>query len=511
MSSPKSDQQYSLFSARPLEAFEHGKAAELVVSRNPQLGNLLTTERAPFYVTILYRMLLFRRDHELEPLYEDIFHGVEQPLGILEKTEYSQERFRTDLSQLEDWHLVTSRIEKQRLRGYRDNRKRKFRYRLGGEASSLLLWLEDRRQDDLEEHGHDARDLLGEMSGTLSELLRLLHGLRLGGEEQGDIGRRIIFQLGRADDLCQAITTGLIDLNGRLLAFLVLRYEPEEVRVILGELDHYVQVFLKQAYVLRLEITPLLVRLHKKTDQEKLHHAFTIMENQRHIAPHLLQVRRETSGLAIPGRLTAFFDDQGGLDRLLRRINESSLQVWQKLRSHLQELERKNHRLEDLRERIAEIATLDEDAVPLQFFEKLFSSACGSFDRRWDHLEKADPPQPARRIKRKEKVVRAYLKPKKKGDGPVQSMDESRLALLESWLTDKVLTGSDYGLVGQAHYDEYEDFPKIIELAKAGLLDGGKRLERISMTLQAEDIQESLAFADCQLDLPKLYVRKNEY
>ncbi len=500
------DRPDSLFSLQPLVAFELGKAADLVVSRNPSLGNLLTTERAPFYVTILYRMLLFKRDHELEPLYEDLFQGVEQPLEILEKSEYSQDRFRADLAQLEEWHLVISRIEKQRLRGYRDNRKRKFRYRLDDEATSLLLWLEDRLQDDLEERGNDARDLLGEMSGTLSELLRLLHGLRLGVDGQEDSGRRIIFQLGKADDLCQAITTGLIDLNGRLMAFLVLRYEPDEVRVILAELDNYVQVFLKQAHGLRLEITPLLLRLQKKNAQEKLRYAFSIMEKERQQAPHLLQIRRETSGLAISGRLTSFFAEQGGLDRLLRRINESSLQVWQKLRSHLQELERNNHRLEDLRERIAEMASLDEAMVPKQFFEKLFSSARGSFDRRWDHLEKANPPQPVRKVKRKEKVLRAYIRAKKKENGPVQSMDESRLTSLDAWITKKIMPAS--GLVGQGDYDEYEDFPKIIELAKAGFLDSGKRLGRISLSLQAEEKQERLTFSGCKLDLPKLSVRK---
>ncbi|MBU0946107.1 MAG: DUF2397 family protein [Proteobacteria bacterium] len=510
MTSSSTDQPITLFSDQPLSAFDQGMAAELIKRRNPNLGSLLITERAPFYVTILYRMLLFKRDHELEPLYDDIYQAVFHPLEGLEQTEYSPDRFRTDLDQLANWNLVSSRIEKQRLRGYRDNRKRKFRYRLSDEAASLLHWLEQRLQDELEERSNDARDLLGEVRGALGELLRLLHGLRLNAEGQEDSARRIIFQLGKADDLCQSTTEGLIDLNGRLMAFLLRRYEADEVRIILGELDNYVQVFLKQAFGLRREIVPLLHRLQKRSIQDKLHFAFTAMEKERRLAPHLLQVRREASGLAIPDRLNRFFEDQGGLDHLLQRINESSLQVWQKLRSHLQELERKNHRLQDLRHRIEEIASLDESVVPLHFMEKLCSCGQGFFDRNyWDSREKADPPQPSRRISRKEKIIRAYIKPKKKSDGPVQSMDEARLASLEKWLQEKVLSPPANGQVEKGDFGEFADFPRIMELARAGLLGEGKRLASIALLLQAAEERAKLDFASCQLDLPKLTVKAN--
>ncbi len=484
-------------------------AAELIERRNHNLGSLFTSERASFYVTILYRMLLFKRDHELEPLYEDIHQAVLQPLGLRGDVEYSADRFRSDLDQLANWNLVSSRIEKQRLRGYRDNRKRKFRFRLSDEAASLLHWLEEKLQDDLEERSNDARDLLGEVRGTLAELLRLLHGLRLKEEGQEDSARRIIFQLGKADDLSQAITEGLIDLNGRLLAFLLRRYEAAEVRIILNELQNYVDVFLKQAFSLRQEIVPLLHRLQRNTMQERLAFAFTVMKKERLLAPHLLQVRRESSGLAIPERLNRFFADHGGLDHLLQRINEASLQVWQKLRSHLQELERKNHRLEDLRNRIGEIAGLDESVVPVHFFEKLFSCGQGYFDKNyWDNLEKADPPQPTRRVSKKEKVLRAYLKPKKKTTGPIQSMDEARLADLEEWITAKVLKPPATGQVGKGDFSEFADFPRIMELAKAGIFDDGKRLARINLLLRAEEQSEELSFAACRLDLPTLSIEK---
>ena len=37
--------------------------------------------------------------------------------------------FKGDIRQLKEWELVTERIEKERLRGYRDNKRKKFRGR----------------------------------------------------------------------------------------------------------------------------------------------------------------------------------------------------------------------------------------------------------------------------------------------------------------------------------------------------------------------------------------------
>ena len=59
--------------------------------------------------------MLFKCDYELEPLYEDIFQGVQAPLSA-QDNEYSHNQFRTDIGQITTWELVDYRIEKQRLR-----------------------------------------------------------------------------------------------------------------------------------------------------------------------------------------------------------------------------------------------------------------------------------------------------------------------------------------------------------------------------------------------------------
>jgi len=496
-----------LLGSEPLSFFEQGCVSALFNGRNRYLGSLFTAERAVFYLTILYRMLLFKRDYELEPLYDDIYGGV-LPAQITYDKEYDHDRFRSDLDQLAAWELVSFRIEKQRLRGYRDNRKRKFRYRLEKETIHFLEWLEQRLLDDIHNRGNDTRDLLGEMRGSLGELLRLLHRFKPDLENPEDTARRILFQLFKAGDLCQEITAGLADFNIHLLFFLVKRYEINEVRQLIKEVDHYVETFLKQAYSLRLEILPLLDRLKKENNLEKLSHCHEVMEKERLLAPNLLQTRRDSQAVTIPDKLLLFFAEQGGLDRLLRRINSSSMQVWQKLRSHLRELERKNNRLQDIGYRIDEIASLSINEPAPDFFNDLLAQPLCSFDPNyWDNLEKADPPKPKKRLSAITSFPKLYLGRKRRTDKPIQSMDEARMTLLQEWINTKITSHTgENSLLSMGRFDCFDDFIHIMELARAGLLADGKRLSRIDYALQPEDKKILLAIAERSLRCPEMVI-----
>ncbi len=501
-----------LFGHRQDEAFDQGYSSHLISNRNNHLGSLFTAERGIFYIQILYRMFLFKRAHELEPLYEDIFKAVVNGLEQTKGGEYSSQQFLIDMRQLEEWQLISFRIEKERLRGYRDNRKRKFRYTLSQEAAAMLQWLENRLLNDLDDRSADARDLLQEVCGTLNELLRLLHHLARNDTNQADMARRILFQLFKVDDFTQMISVNLIEFNGRLLFFLLHSYDITLVRQIIGELDSYVDSFLNQIYKLGQEIIPLTDRLRQDINSEKLDLCYRIMEEERLQAPHFMQGDTLGSHQDIPKRLHLFFIENGGLDQLHRRIGRSVIQVWQKLRSHLRELERKNNRLEDLRSRIDEIATLDEDQVPTQFFFQLLAPARICCDTHyWDAFEKADPPEPRRQLTTKKPVPRVYLKKKKETAKPVQTMDEARLDQLDHWLRDKVLyPDKESALVSQGNYSEHQDFNKIMELAMAGYLNKGKRLERIHFSLNNIGQETSVSVARQKLVFPEMETKKDK-
>jgi hypothetical protein len=497
----------NLLSSASLSYFERHGAASLLAERNSSLGSLFTSERAVHYLNILYRLLLFKRDYELEPLYDDIYNGVISAQATLDPN-YNSENFRSDIGKLAEWDLVGFRIEKQRLRGYRDNRKRKFRYRLKSETIHLLEWLEQRLVDDLQSRGSDTRDLLGEMRGSLGELLRLLYQVKADMQDPEEVARRVLFQLYKADDLCQEITAGLADLNGRLLFFLVKRYHIDEVRGLIKEVERYVETFLKQTYNLRREILPLLSRLTKENSLEKLLRCHAVMENERLRSPNLLRIRRNVQVTTIPENLHTFFREQGGLDRLLHRINTSSLRVWQKLRSHLRELERKNNRLQDIGDRLKEIATLPKQATADAFFAELLSQPGCSFDPNfWNQLEKAEPPKPKIRVAEKTHFPKTYLGRKQPGDKPVQSMDEARLSLLKQWLEEKILVREpERGLLSEGNFTSFDDFLRLIELARAGLLADGKRLASIEYTLQPEQREVLLTIAEQSLRHPEMTI-----
>lgn len=501
------DNIQNLFSNESLEYFQQYGSVALLAKRNCHTGSLLTSERAAFYLNILYRILLFKRDYELEPLYDDIYNGV-YPAQITLEPNYSQDQFRSDIRQLSQWNLVDFRIEKQRLRGYRDNRKRKFRYRLKSEAIHFLEWLEQRCLDDMQSRGNDTRDLLGETRGSLGELLRLLHSFTIGGKEQEDTARRVLFQLFKTGDLCQEISASLADFNGRLLFFLVQHYQIEEVRKLIAEVESYVETFLRQTYSLRVEIVPLLKRLRKKQSTNKILECHRIMEAERLRTPNLLQSRRSINISSIPENLLLFFEERGGLDTLLQRINNSSMHVWQKLRSHLRELERKNNRLQDIRYRIEEIATLPENDPAQNFMNTLLAQPLNRFDANyWDSIEKADPPEPRKRIAGKTGFPKQYLNKKKTTGQPVQTMDEARLKMLEEWIQKKILVPPiNEGVLSAADFDRFQDFTRVIELARSGLLADGKRLARLKYALTAEEQHILLSLADQSLSCPEMRV-----
>jgi len=496
-----------LFSNKSLDYFQQYGSAALLAGRNIHTGSLLTSERAAFYLNILYRILLFKRDYELEPLYDDIYNGA-YPAQVTLEPNYNQDQFRADIRQLGLWDLVDFRIEKQRLRGYRDNRKRKFRYRLKGEAIHFLEWLEQRCLDDIQSRGNDTRDLLGETRGSLGELLRLLHSFKIGEQEQEDTARRILFQLFKAADLCQETSASLADLNGRLLFFLVQHYQIEEVRNLILEIESYVETFLKQTYSLRIEIVPLLERLQKEQNTSKLLECHRIMEDERLRTPNLLQSRRSINVSTIPENLLLFFEELGGLDTLLQRINNSSMHVWQKLRSHLRELERKNNRLQDIRYRIEELATLPGDEPGLEFMNNLLAQPQNRFDANyWDTIEKAEPPEPRKRIAGKTGFPKQYLNRKKSTGKPVQSMDEARLKMLHEWIQKKILlTENKEGGLSGVEFDNFTDFVRIIELARSGLLADGKRLARLDYALTPEKQHILLSIAEQSLRCPEMKV-----
>ncbi|MBO1322920.1 hypothetical protein [Acanthopleuribacter pedis] len=482
----------ALFADAVLEAFDRGVAAHLTHNRRASLANLLAAPRALYYLNILYRLRLFRNDHELEPLYEDLFEAVEVAQTHCGGAAYSRDQFREDMTALRDWTLVDERIEKQRIRGYRDNRKTKYRYSLDDETLQFLVWLEDRLQDDLEGRGADTRNQLEDAGGALRELLRLLRKFQ-GAAADEENARRILYQLSRLDAICTDINSGLAELNARLIAFATLSYNLEEVKGILSELETYVDRFLQQVRRLRHDILTQLEQLEPL--DKRLARAYDLMESQRRKTPHLMRHHNLHPDQARK-RLTRFFREGGSLDQSCVRLGQSSLAALRKMYTHLREMERKSHRLEDLADRLTELSRFDPDQVPTEFFVALISSAHGRFNMSpYEGGEKMNPPAVPVLQKVRKQPPKRYMRAAKTNDEPVVTMEEARLQALRVWLEAKVLAANGSGRVGSGSFDEFDDFPRIVALAKAGFLGNGRKLASLDLTATALPEETRVAIA----------------
>ncbi len=488
--------------------------AEMIRQRNRNVGYLLLAERAAFYTHILYAMLQFRRDHELEPLYEDIFAAVHEDLDpYVSAGSYLLEQFRADMDQLQHWELVSSRIEIERLRGYRDTRKRKFRYSLSEEAIAFVEWLEDRSHAQSERPDDDARDVLEDISGVLNELLTAMGRAGTGEAREGD-PRRVLYQLFKLEDLTLLANGHLGTFNARLLGFVIRHYDLGDAKLVLGDLEDFVENFLRQIHELRGSIVERVEKLMAPDHLSTLRVCAAHLEEDRRRAPSLVRHAHDLDHIErIPARLLEFYRENGKLDLLCRRIHSSSLKVWRKLHSHLRELERRSSRVEDLRERMAELAAMPEDAVPRAFLNELIAPVRMVHDPNyWDGFEKADPPKPRRQASVEREPVRRYLKPKKRAAGPVLSMEQARLEDLRGWLLTTLgqPSATEARHLSRGAFTEVGDFYRVMELSKAALLDSGKKLRRIRFVGQPEpaDTLGSVELDDCRLSFRELMVRR---
>ena len=215
------------------------------------------------------------------------------------------------------------------------------------------------------------------------------------------------------------------------------------------------------------------------------------MQEESKATAHLMRIHLPAPGKTLAS-LADFYAPEGTLELLCARVSSAALQVWRKLYTHLRELERRSHRLEDLRARISEIAQMEETAMPMHFIRALLAPATMVGDMHfWDETEKAVPPQPRweRHRIREEATLELHEKPRSK-DAVPRSMDEERLNALKSWIALRGLAPLSTGelrLVSQGKFSSFDDFPRLIELARSGLLGQGTRLAKAGFSLTPTD------------------------
>jgi hypothetical protein len=482
-------------------------AHDLLKNRNRSLGGLLTSERAVYYVEILLHLLKFRDNHELEPLHDDVLAAL---YGETSRTAESQAEFNQDMRQILNWDLVTQRIEKERLRGYRDTRRRKFRYRISDDAASFMMWLESRRLDDLQPADDDARIQLSDVVANLREMERALNKVSADNVEYEE-ARAVFHNLSKASTTTDAVAKSLGDLNIRLLSFVGGTYDIPKAHQIINELHHFLNRFLHRIALLRTDIHPAIEKLEAARLSLRWIACAKVMAKEA-AATQIIMRMRLIDHVTSLAQLDDFYSHGGRLEQLTSRVNRSAIHVWRRLESHLRELERRSHRLEDIRSRIQEMALLPPESVPHSWLLNIMQQGRMIGDmHEWDENFKAEPPQPAQSRHQVRTQTHIWLPERKPaGDSPVQSLEERRLEILAEWMRDRgIMPGYDGAVeLSSGQFAEFDDFPHIMDVMRSGLLGGGKRLSKIGASAKSSDSPASVTVDESTLAFNEISLRK---
>ena len=347
-------------------------------NRAKTLGSLLASERAVEYVAILRAFVKFREGHEPEPLHEDLSREV---CGE-DAAPDAESLFKGDIRQLKEWELVTERIEKERLRGYRDNKRKKFRYRLCEDAVAFVAWLAERRASDISPEGGDVTgNLLDMQCSLLHELrrrLRTVDGEAVSYETAGDI----LYRVEQMHAYVEATAKTLQALNLRLLGFGVETFDADEAKAIVSELGVFLDRFGRRFGPLREEIAADLAELSKPTQERRWTACVERLKTESARFRRIASVRIPDPQERLADA-TGFYAPDGRLVSLMSRVGDSARRVWGKLNAKLRELERRNHRLEGLGARLADLSAWPEEDVPYDWLRGLLATASMRAMRRF--------------------------------------------------------------------------------------------------------------------------------
>ena len=475
-----------------------GDTRELLSGRKTTLGNLLASERAVEYVACLRAFVEFREHHEPEPLHEDL----EEAVCGEDAPPAARVAFKADVRQLKEWGLVEEHIEKQRLRGYRDTRRTKFRYRLCDDAAAFVEWLKERREFDLDPSGGDETgNLLDIQRSLLSELRRMVRKVSAGDVDYDTAGD-ILYRVDRMGRNVAATAKTLQELNLRLLAFGIAEFDVDEAKPIVQELGFFLERFGRRFGSMREDILRDIAELRRDCHAARWKACADTLRAEAARFHHIATIR-------IPDatRLLAdaedFYAAGGKLVGLMARVGDSARKVWGKLNAKLRELERRNHRLEDLGARLAELARLSEADVPHEWMQRLLEPA----NMRGDAQirpggEKSIPPKPKKSSKADNRRLPDWITSRRVGEkADVRSITLVRAERLKDWMTSHgVYPGQDAPvslLTGK--YGDFGDFPnlmRVIEMVRLASGEHGRKLLDVSGEPTGRTVRVSISGAE---------------
>ena len=454
------------------------------------LGNLLSAERRGAYLAIVEALVALREGFNSEPLTDEIAAAVSE---LYAGEGGGREAFLRDLKQLTAWGLVTERIERVRLRGYRDNRREKFRYRLCPLAVHFIAWLHEERDSAGEEMIDTTRRRLDTLS---SELDRTRRTLRKSGAStmSEETAADLLCGLQQAMDLTNHIKSGLDEMRQRLLSAAdALAAEQDDASQIVEDLQLFLSEYLQRLRLLRGKILGVIGDLQRADCRKKWEAAEGLMVRRLRRTRALFHPKSLPSSEAILAKLLAFYGENGALDAQCRAISGAVREVLAQVCRRVRELSRRSTRLEDLRALFRAVANFPGEELPMALGDALLRPFRLDTDKQpWDEDLRAFPPEPKRPLEgRRRQREHTYLPPNTPGESRPISSQEARLQALLAWLEAKGWRPDAAHPATHALAAELltpEDLTNLFRIGCAGALHQGATLRRngLRVTLDPE-------------------------
>lgn len=454
--------------------FQSGGHLSLRRLTDGPVTRFLFADRADAYLTILYALLLKRRRHDLAPLHGDLYDFVKDGVEPGAEGGYSQLAFSADMSQLAEWGCVRKEVEVNRIRGYKDRRREIFRYELGADAVSFLEWLEGRLHERLHGKIQDGRDLLEDLVGRLNEAASLVKKVRETALDE-EKARRLMYLLAAADQGMDQVTHDLIALRAEMHRYARGRADTAELKVVLERLEAYAKRYARRMRELGTRAYKSASRLARPSSRAVLRRALETAAAEGSLLRRALPDPDAILEAAIP-----FLSPGGGLLTACAGVEDMACDVVARVHRYLRDIELRNVRLEDLRARIEQLASLgDDDLRPRAFLRRLMAFAHFSNDPNIGaDGSKAAPPLPRRFgdwSPRGEPA--AVRRPAGTAEAVFRAVEERRRGLRD-YVWTALLGGRREGLLSEAALRPSDDPLGWFEVAKASCLGGGREMRR---------------------------------
>lgn len=441
----------------------------------------LTAERRATYATILNFLFLRRHAHEIEKYHNDIYDAVQPAIEEATASDYSLALFRADMDQLVAWGNLERRLEPYRLQRISDRRLQKFLYRLTEPTRSLLESLTTLRPPSEFDRVLLDQDHLFD----IEERLERAEKIQAKGPLDDDDLRRLARCFVDIDAKCRLIATEITEFGARIASFNTAPFQLETLPEIIDWLDRYVEQYLQRV----AKLGPLLY--HRLSAWTRGDMRATLAAAHQAAREHVLAnplagpwAEQLRSMDAILADIVPFFAPEGLFNQLCQRINEQVRALVRRIRQHLDDIRRRNIRMQALRKRTREVLLAPPSAVPAlaAWLHELIGSGHMINDAAGGTpSHRAAPPRPTywrRRVARP--PFQGSLLARKRGSlDHTRELERARLLRLGRFVTQQLLKGAPRAFAAETSLASPADVRTFMDAIKTHALGRNRDREQL--------------------------------